>query len=100
MRTFITVEKAKEEVEWLKNYIKIAENYEADTIEKRILKEYAHTGSSQRVAAYLNSQGFKINKRDILSQDVTAIIRSKASDELHKIVKRGFQYKFKYRNKR
>ncbi|MDO8223947.1 hypothetical protein [Bacillus cabrialesii] len=95
MRTFITVEKAKEEIIWLQNYIQVAESYETNTIERRILKEYAHIGNSLKVATQLNTEGLKINKREILPQDVTAIIRSKATDELHKIVKRGFQYKYR-----
>lgn len=98
MRTLITVDKAREEIKWLQNYIQLVENYDTNTIEKRILKEYAHIGNSQKVATKLNCEGLSINKRDILPQDVTAIIRSKAADDLHKIIKRGFQYKF--RNKR
>jgi len=100
VRTLITVDKAREEIEWLQNYIQIVENYETNTIEKRILKEYAYIGNSQKVAAKLNSEGLSINKRDLLPQDVTAIIRSKATDDLHKIIKRGFLYKFRDRNKR
>ena len=98
MRTFITVDKAQEEIKWLHNYINLVEMYEADTIEKLIIKEYAYLGSAQRVADELNSRKIKISKRDVIPQDVTGVIRSLAKDDLHKIIKRGFNYK--YKNKR
>lgn len=104
MRVFVTVEKAQEEIEWLHNYINLVENYQADTVEKLILKEYAYLGSSQRVAEELNSRNVKINEREVLPQDVIAVIRSrvKTTDDLHKIIKRGFNYRYKNheRNKR
>lgn len=95
MHSLITVDKARKEIEWLQNYIELVENYQADTIEKLILKEYAYLGSAQKVAKELNSRNVKINNRDVLYQDVTAIIKSKATDDLHKIIKSGFNLRYK-----
>ncbi|WP_187393404.1 hypothetical protein [Bacillus sp. E214] len=41
------------------NYIDLVENYQADTIEKLILKEYAYLGSVSKVADELNKRGIK-----------------------------------------
>lgn len=95
MRTLLTVDKAREEIEQLNEYVNLAENYEANTIEKLILKEYAFLGSAQKVAAELNRREIIINKRDVLPQDVTAIIKSKATDDLHRIIRNGYIHKYK-----
>jgi hypothetical protein len=42
----ITVRKAKEEIKRLQFYINLVEDYEADTLEKLIIKEYAFENSS------------------------------------------------------
>ena len=39
----ITVERAEKEINRLQKYIELVENYEADTLEKWIVKEYAYT---------------------------------------------------------
>jgi hypothetical protein len=45
MEKLITVRRAKEEIKRLQEYIDLAESYEADTLEKLIIKEYAFTNS-------------------------------------------------------
>ena len=41
----ITVERAEKEINRLQKYIELVENYEANTLEKWIVKEYAYTNS-------------------------------------------------------
>lgn len=41
----ITPQKAKEQVKQLQEYIDLVESYQADTLEKWIVKEYAFTNS-------------------------------------------------------
>lgn len=98
MRTLISVGKAKEEIEWLNAYVNMVENYQADTIEKLIIKEYAHLTSSKKVADKLNSRGLTINNQKILPIDVITVVRSTAKDDLHKIIKRGLAYKMRKRH--
>lgn len=86
----MTVERAKEEVAELQNFIHLAENYKASTVEQFIIKEYAFLGSIAKVAAVLNQRGYRINNQLITQEQVSEIIRGKATDELHKIIKTGY----------
>ena len=57
----ITPQRAKEEVKRLQEYIELVESYEADTLEKWIVKEYAFTNSMVEVVKRANDRGFTNN---------------------------------------
>lgn len=88
MTKLISVRRAKEEVRRLSLYISLVESYEADTLEKLIIKEYAYTNSIPEVIRILNSRGIEVERQYILD-----VIKSKPKDELHKIVKTGYMIK-------
>ncbi|MCM3033353.1 hypothetical protein [Niallia sp. MER 6] len=95
MKAFLTVEKASEEIEKseqyiadLKKFISLVENYNADTPEKLVIKYYALIGRADKVAIKINEEGYRIDGRKYISNDVTAIIQSEITiDELHEMVK-------------
>lgn len=100
MRTLLTVGKAKKKIEELQHYVAITESYKPETIELRVIKEYAYTSSRKVVVENLNALGFEYNGRQLEQQDVTNIIKSKTMDELHRLVKIGFLKKTKAHRKR
>jgi hypothetical protein len=61
----ITVERAEKEINRLQKYIELVENYEADTLEKWIIKEYAYTNSIVEVVKRISDRGFTINERPV-----------------------------------
>ena len=63
MPKFLTVEKAREEIEFLQRLIELVESYNPDTIEKKIVFEYAHFGSCQKVFNLLNKIGYVDERR-------------------------------------
>lgn len=95
MRAFLTLERAIEEIEKsekyiadLKKYIQLTENCNADTPEKKIVKYYALIGRVDKVATKMNEEGYRIDGRKYISNDITAVIQSKNTiDELHEIVR-------------
>ncbi|MDL5143110.1 hypothetical protein [Bacillus atrophaeus] len=92
----MNLEKVKQTVKDLNNFIKLTEECNADTFEKKAIKEYAIYGSVSRVADVFNKQGIKIENRKVQSTDISNIITSKPHlNELHAIVERIFK-----RNKR
>ncbi|WP_214482931.1 hypothetical protein [Bacillus sp. SM2101] len=96
MKAFLTLDNAKLEIEKaegyindLKRFIGIVENYNADTFEKKVIKEYAILGSTTKVATKLSDEGYRYETgRKYKPEDMTEIIQSKNTiDELHVIVK-------------
>jgi hypothetical protein len=89
----ITVRKAKEEVKRLHAYITLVESYEADTLEKLIIKEYAFENSIAEVVRVLERRGIKRNGYPVDYDYVRSVIKGKASDELHRMLRSGYQHK-------
>lgn len=96
MPSLITVRRAQEEIKRLQYYVDLAENYEAYTLEKFIIKEYAFTNSIEEITRILDRRGYTINGETIGREYVTAIINGKASDELHRILKSGYVKRTKH----
>lgn len=95
MDKLITVSKAKEEIRNLQKYIELAESYEANTLEKQIIKEYAYTNSINEIVKVFESRGITKNGEKIKRSYVSKVIDSKPLDELHKILKKGYRLKIK-----
>jgi hypothetical protein len=87
MVKLITVKQAKDEIKRLQEYLKLVENYDANTIEKLIIKEYGYTNSIAEVIRILERRGVQVNGKTIEKQDVLDVIMSKPMDELHRLVK-------------
>ena len=95
----ITVERAEKEISKLQKYIELIENYEADTLEKWIVNEYAYTNSIVEVVKRINDRGFVINEQPIDKKYVTSILDGKIMDELHRLLRFGYRQRIKpFRN--
>jgi uncharacterized protein YaaQ len=90
LSSLITVRRAKDEIKRLQHYVYLVENYEADTLEKFIIKENAITNSMFEVTRNLNRRGYLKNGNPIEKGYITAIINGKTADELHRILKSGY----------
>lgn len=88
MGKFIGVIQAKEEIRRLIKFVDLVESYEADTLEKLIVKEYAYINSIEGVIRILKTRGIEVDKGHVLE-----IIRSHPKDEVHQIVKSGYLIK-------
>jgi hypothetical protein len=83
MTNLITLDRAKAQVKKLQDYIALVETYEADTLEKQIVKEYAITNSIAIVSKNLG----------VDREEVVYVLQRRGKDELHKIVRSGYMYK-------
>ncbi|SMQ75928.1 hypothetical protein SAMN05444673_2571 [Bacillus sp. OV166] len=83
MTKLMTLERAKNEIIKLQNYVTLVESYPVDTVEQEIIKEYAITNSIGKVTEKL-----KIDR-----EFVTNVIKSRGNDELHKLMRSGYMYK-------
>lgn len=99
MPKLITVQKAKEEIKRLQTFISLVDSYEADSAEKVIIKEYAISNSISKVVNVLKEQNITLNGKSIEKNDVVMVITSKATDELHRLVKSGYMKKTKHLRK-
>lgn len=90
MRNLKTVDQAKEEIAKLQIYVNLVENFQPETLEEQILKEYAYLGSIVKVADKVNKMGFLLNGNPVEKEDVSAIIRSRGKNDLHKVLRTGY----------
>lgn len=80
-KKLITVSKAQTEIKRLQQYITFVEEYQADTLEKWIIKEeYAYTNSITQVVKRSNAKGITLDQSYAKS-----VLKGKASDELHRM---------------
>ncbi|QIZ07618.1 hypothetical protein HFZ78_13475 [Priestia megaterium] len=91
----ITVSRAQAEIRRLHQYITLVEEYQADTLEKWIIKEYAYTNSITEVVKRANAQGMNLDQAYAKS-----VLKEKASDELHKMLRSGYFARLKPKKER
>jgi hypothetical protein len=83
---FMTLDRAKKEIEQLQYYANLVETYEPTSLEQEIIKEYAKTSSITEVSKRLN----------VSHEKIVDVITSLGKDELHKIVRSGYMKKTKH----
>lgn len=92
----ITVQGAEEEIKRLQHYVNLAESYEANTIEKWIIKEYAYTNSIREVVLRAEQKGLTQRSGEPIDKAfITSVIDGKATDELHRILRSGYRLRIK-----
>lgn len=91
----LTVPSAKEDIRRLQQFIQLVESYEAETLEKWIIKEYAYTSSIREVVLRGNKKGFKHNDSDLDFSYVRSVISAYPKDDLHKIIKGNYRIRLK-----
>jgi hypothetical protein len=94
--TIISVEKAKDEIVRLQQYIDLVENYEADTLDKLIIKEYALTNSIDKTVKAVNATGYSMDHKEVERDYVVSLLKKRGKDELHKLVRSAYMEKTKY----
>lgn len=95
MSKLITVHRAKEEIKRLQAYVDLVESYEADTLDKLMIKEYAFSNSMVEVVRVLERRGLTKEGKKVEKQDVVNVINGKPQDELHRIVRAGYRQRTK-----
>jgi hypothetical protein len=95
----LTIQRAKDEINRLQEYINLVDTFETNTLENWIIREYAITGSIKTVVANANNQSFTYNSGLVDRTFVTAVINGKANDRLHKLVRSIYRQKVKSRKK-
>jgi hypothetical protein len=86
----ITVSRAEAEIKRLQHYITLVEDYQADTLEKWIIKEYAYTNSINEVVKRANAKGITLDQAYAKS-----VLKGKATGELHKMLQSGYLARLK-----
>lgn len=87
----MTIDEALKEIEDLKKYIKMLEEYQPVNFEQEAIKLYVELESVTKAAVELNNKGYKVNGRKVISKDVSDLIRAKkANDDLQELAKKMF----------
>ncbi|RDI40909.1 hypothetical protein [Falsibacillus pallidus] len=95
MTKLIKVQKAKDEIKRLQHYINLVESYEVNSLERWIIKEYAYTNSIIEVVRRANIQKLTYEGLPLDKKFATAVLKAKATDELHLIMQRGYKHRIK-----
>lgn len=85
-KSFMTLDKAKKEIETLQHYVDLVEGYQTDSIEQQIIMAYALTNSIPKVAVNVG----------VSYEKVVEVISSRGKDELHKMVRSAYMKKTKH----
>lgn len=96
MKNLKTVDQAKDEIEKLQGFIDLVESFHPETLEEQIIKEYAYIGSVEKVADKVNEMGYSNGSRPFEKEDISNIIKSKPTGELHKLIRSGFLKKTRH----
>jgi hypothetical protein len=91
----LTIPRAKEEIRRLQDFINLVENYEANSLEKWIIKEYAYTSSIREVVVRGNKRGFTSNGMELDLDFVKNVIAGSPKDELHRLLRLNYRQKIK-----
>jgi capsid portal protein len=91
----ITVPRAEAEIKRLQQYITLVEEYQADTMEKWIIKEYVYTNGITEVVKRANAKGMALEQAYAKS-----VLKGKASDELHRMLRSGYLARLKPKKER
>jgi hypothetical protein len=91
----LTVPSAKEEIRRLQHFIQVVEAYEADSLEKWVIKEYAYTSSIKEVVNRGNQKGINRNGVPLDHAYVRDIISAHPKDELHRLVRGNYRIRLK-----
>lgn len=81
----ITVPRAEAKIRRLQQYITLVEDYQADTLKKWIIKEYAYTNSITEVVKRANAKGMILDQAYAKS-----VLKGTAGDELHRMLRSGY----------
>lgn len=85
------IEDAKKQIAFLQNYIKMIEDYQADTFEQEVMLLYVQEESVTKVVDELNRRGHRIGKRKLNTVDISDLIRAKPQDEMHELARKIFK---------
>ncbi|MCL6457663.1 MAG: hypothetical protein K6T85_06620 [Gorillibacterium sp.] len=78
-------------IEIQQHIIALIESYEPITFEQKVCHKYVIEGSVKNVSDMLNMEGYRIEGRKYTSNDISAIlIRKPTDDEIHEIAKKAF----------
>jgi hypothetical protein len=93
----ISVEKAREEMLKLQQYIELVETYETNTLDKLIIKEYALTNSIDKTVIEVNATGYAMDYKKVDRDYVVSLLKKRGKDDLHKLVRSAYMQKTKYK---
>ncbi|WP_153731559.1 hypothetical protein [Sporosarcina obsidiansis] len=83
----MTIDEAKQRIEAMQQYIEMIENYIPENYTQEVMKLYVELESVTKVAVILNDKGYKIGSRKVIGKDVSDLIRSKVTDDMHQMAK-------------
>ena len=87
----MTSDEAREKIKRLEWFIDQLESYTPETFEQKAFKLYVELGSVSKVAAILKDEGYKVGNRQVISKDITELIRSKPKDSMHEMAQEALK---------
>lgn len=95
MKRLKPLKDVKRDLHKLEAYISLVENYQTDTLEKKIIKSYACTSSLSKTLFEINFVLRDFDQPCIDRSFIINLIKSAPRDELHKLVRASYLAKIK-----
>jgi len=86
----VEITEARERIKKLEEYIVMVENYQAETYEQKVFKLYVLRENVTKITKELNEEGHRVGKRKLITKDISDLIRSKPTDEMHEMARKMF----------
>ncbi|KQL33346.1 hypothetical protein [Psychrobacillus sp. FJAT-21963] len=74
----------------LKEYERIVEEAQVNTVQQIVLKEFAYLQDTSKVAAKMNDNGFTIDANPFSAADIVRFIKSDGDDLLHRVIRLNY----------
>ncbi len=82
------IPEARDQIKRLEEYIAMVEGYEAKTYKQKVFLLYVLRENVTKITKELNEQGYRIGKRKLITTDISDLIRSKPTDEMHEMARK------------
>lgn len=87
----MNIDEARNRIQELENYIQLVEHYKPITMEQEAIKLYALYENVTNVTKELNEKGYRVGNRKLLTTDISKILKSRPTDDLHEVVHKMVQ---------
>lgn len=84
------IAEARERIKKLEEYIVMVQGYEAESYEQKVFKLYVLRENVTKITKELNEQGYRIGNRKLNTKDLSDLIKSKPTDEMHEMARKLF----------
>lgn len=87
----MSIDEAKEKIEELEQVIQLVEQYEPVMFEQQVVHLYVIHENITTVMGIVNERGYRVGKRNVLTTDISDILRARPTDAMQELAGKLFR---------